>query len=740
MYDARWSRYASAAAWVSPPSLRGFKTMAENTIAWDKDADGIVTLTMDDPTGSANVMNEHYAESMHNAVERLVAEKDSITGVVITSAKKTFFAGGDLKGMIKLGPENAGEAFDTVETVKKQLRTLETLGKPVVAAINGAALGGGLEIALACHHRIAADVKGSQLGLPEVTLGLLPGGGGVTRTVRMLGIQNAFVTVLSQGTRFKPAKAKEIGLVDEVLPTVEELVPAAKAWIKANPDSHEQPWDKKGYKMPGGTPSSPGLASILPSFPALLRKQLKGAPMPAPKAILAAAVEGAQVDFDTASRIESRYFAQLVTGQVSKNMIQAFFFDLQHINSGGSRPDGIGKTPINKIGVLGAGMMGAGIAYVSAKAGYDVVLKDVDLGAAQKGKGYSEKLEAKALERGRTTEEKSKALLDRITPTGDAADLKGVDFVIEAVFENQDLKHKVFQEIEDVVEPNAVLGSKTSPLPITGLATGVKLQEYFIGIHFFSPVDKMPLVEIIKGEKTSDEALARVFDYTLAIGKTPIVVNDSRGFFTSRVIGTFVNEALAMLGEGVEPASIEHAGSQAGYPAPPLQLSDELNLELMHKIAVASRKGVEDAGGTYVPHPAEAVVEKMISLGRPSRLKGAGFYEYTDGKRVGLWPGLRATFESGKSQPPMQDMIDRMLFAEALEKQKCLGGGGLTSTADANIGSIMGIGFPPWTGGSAQYIVGYQGAHGIGKDAFVARARELAAKYGDRFLPPDSLT
>jgi 3-hydroxyacyl-CoA dehydrogenase/enoyl-CoA hydratase/3-hydroxybutyryl-CoA epimerase len=709
--------------------------MAENTITWDKDADGIVTLTLDDPTGSANVMNEHYQESMHKAVERLVAEKDSITGVVVTSAKKTFMAGGDLKGMITIGPENAGEAFAMVENVKRDLRTLETLGKPVVAAINGAALGGGLEIALACHHRIAADVKGSQIGLPEVSLGLLPGGGGVTRTVRMLGIQNAFVSVLSQGTRFKPAQAKELGLIDEVLPTIDELVPAAKAWIKANPEAHTQPWDAKGYKMPGGTPASPALAAILPSFPALLRKQLKGAPMPAPRAILSAAVEGAQVDFDTASRIESRYFTELVTGHVAKNMIQAFFFDMQAINSGGSRPEGIGKTPIKKIGVLGAGMMGAGIAYVSAKAGFDVVLKDVTIEAANKGKAYSEKIEAKALERGKTTPEKSKTLLDRITATADAKDFAGVDFVIEAVFESQELKHKVFGEIEDIVEPNAVLGSNTSTLPITGLATGVKRQDDFIGIHFFSPVDKMPLVEIIKGEKTSDDALARVFDYTLAIGKTPIVVNDSRGFYTSRVIGTFINEALAMLGEGVEPASIEHAGTQAGYPAPPLQLSDELNMELMHKIAVASRKGIEDAGGTYSPHPAEAVVEKMIEAGRPSRLSGAGFYEYTDGKRTNLWPGLRDTFKSGSSTPPLQDMIDRMLFAEALETQKCFDEGVITTTADANIGSIMGIGFPPWTGGAAQYITGYPG----GKAAFVARAKELAARYGDRFNPPASL-
>ena len=709
--------------------------MAENTIQWDCDADGIVTLTLDDPTGSANVMNEHYKESMHKAVQRLVAEKDSITGVVIASGKKTFFAGGDLKAMITAGPENAGEIFAEVEEIKRDLRALETLGKPVVAAINGAALGGGLEIALACHRRIAADIKGSAIGLPEVSLGLLPGGGGVARTVRMFGIQNAFVNVLSQGTRFSPKKAKDAGLVDELVDTAADVVPAAKAWIKANPEAHTQPWDAKGYKMPGGTPASPALAAILPSFPSLLRTQLKGAPMPAPRAILAAAVEGAQVDFDTATRIESRYFTELVTGPVAKNMIQAFFFDMQAINAGGSRPEGIGKTPITKIGVLGAGMMGAGIAYVSAKAGFDVVLKDVTIEAANKGKAYSEKIEAKALERGKTTAEKSATLLGRITPTADAKDFAGVDFVIEAVFESQELKHKVFGEIEDIVEPNAVLGSNTSTLPITGLATGVKRQEDFIGIHFFSPVDKMPLVEIIKGEKTSDDALARVFDYTLAIGKTPIVVNDSRGFYTSRVIGTFINEALAMLGEGVEPASIEHAGTQAGYPAPPLQLSDELNMELMHKIAVASRNGIEDAGGTYAPHPAEAVVEKMIALGRASRLSGAGFYEYTDGKRTQLWPGLRTEFTSGSSTPPLQDMIDRMLFAEALETQKCFDEGVITTTADANIGSIMGIGFPPWTGGAAQYIAGYPG----GRTAFVARAKELADRYGERFNPPASL-
>ncbi|WP_308103080.1 MULTISPECIES: 3-hydroxyacyl-CoA dehydrogenase NAD-binding domain-containing protein [unclassified Nocardia] len=709
-----------------------------NMIGWEQDSDGIVVLTMDDPNQGANTMNELYKKSMTATVDRLEAEKDSITGVVLTSAKKTFFAGGDLKNMMKVTKDDAKQLMDELTEIKAALRRLEQLGKPVVAAINGAALGGGLEIALATHHRIAADVPGSQIGLPEATLGLLPAGGGVTRTVRMLGLQNALMQVLLQGQRNKPAKAKEIGLIDELVGSVDELIPAAKAWIKANPEA-AQPWDKKGFKIPGGTPSNPAFAANLPAFPANLRKQIKGANMPAPRAIMSAAVEGSQVDFDNASLIESRYFVHLLTGPVAKNMIQAFFFDLQTINNGGSRPKDVPKKEIRKVGVLGAGMMGAGIAYVSAKAGYEVVLKDVTIEAAERGKNYSEKIEAKALSRGKTTEEKSKALLDRIKPTADAADFAGVDFVIEAVFENTELKHKVFQEIEDIVTPDALLGSNTSTLPITGLATGVKRQEDFIGIHFFSPVDKMPLVEIIKGEKTSDEALARVFDYTLAIKKTPIVVNDSRGFFTSRVIGTFVNEAIAMLGEGIEPATIEQAGSQAGYPAAPLQLSDELNMKLMQKIAKETQEAIAHGDATMGSkrHPALDVIDYMVEQGRPGRLEKAGFYEYDEsGKRTGLWPGLREHFKSVAGfQVPLQDLIDRMLFIEAIETQKCFDEGVLTSTADANIGSIFGIGYPAWTGGVHQFIVGYPG----GQQAFVARADELKAKYGDRFEVPASL-
>ncbi|MBF6192295.1 enoyl-CoA hydratase/isomerase family protein [Nocardia beijingensis] len=708
-------------------------------IGWEQDSDGIVVLTMDDPNQGANTMNELYKKSMTATVDRLEAEKDNITGVVLTSAKKTFFAGGDLKNMMKVGPDDAQALMEELTEIKSALRRLEQLGKPVVAAINGAALGGGLEIALATHHRIAADVPGSQIGLPEATLGLLPAGGGIIRTVRMLGLQNALMQVLLQGQRNKPAKAKEIGLIDELVGSIEELVPAAKAWIKANPEAGVQPWDKKGFKIPGGTPSSPAFAANLPAFPANLRKQIKGANMPAPRAIMSAAVEGSQVDIDNASLIESRYFVHLLTGPVAKNMIQAFFFDLQTINNGGSRPKDVPKKEIKKVGVLGAGMMGAGIAYVSAKAGYEVVLKDVSIEAAERGKNYSEKIEAKALSRGKTTEEKSKALLDRIKPTADAADFAGVDFVIEAVFENTELKHKVFQEIEDIVTPDALLGSNTSTLPITGLATGVKRQEDFIGIHFFSPVDKMPLVEIIKGEKTSDEALARVFDYTLAIKKTPIVVNDSRGFFTSRVIGTFVNEAIAMLKEGIEPATIEQAGLQAGYPAAPLQLSDELNMKLMQKIAKETEEAAQSGDTTLGSkrHPAQDVIDYMVAEGRPGRLEKAGFYEYDEnGKRTGLWPGLREHFKTTADfGVPLQDLIDRMLFAEAIETQKCFDEGVLTSTADANIGSIFGIGFPAWTGGVHQFIVGYPG----GQEAFVERADYLAKTYGERFEVPASL-
>ncbi len=713
-------------------------TTEETTTAirWERGEDGVVTLTLDDPTSSVNTMNTAYIEGMEAAVTRLEAERETITGVILASAKNTFFAGGDLHSLRRSTRETAAEQTARIDRVKDHFRRLEQLGRPVVAAINGSALGGGLEVALAAHHRIVADVPGCQIGCPEVTLGLLPGAGGITRMVRMFGLQRALTQMILTGTKYKPAAAKKVGLVDEVVQSVEQLVPRAKAWIAENPEP-VKPWDVKGFAIPGGSAKSPEVAKMLPAITANLRKQTKGAPLPAPRAALAAAVEGSLVDFETASRIETRYLVNLACGQVAKNMIKAFFFDLRELTSGASRPQGIPRQTVRKVGVLGAGMMGAGIAYVAAKAGIEVVLKDTSIERAVAGKGYAEKVEQKALKRGKTTADKSAALLARITPTAEAADFAGVDLVIEAVFESVELKQQVFGEIQDIVEPHALLASNTSTLPIRELSEGVKRPADFIGLHFFSPVDKMRLLEIVRGANTSDEALARAFDFALQIRKTPIVVNDARGFFTSRVIGRFIDEAVAAVGEGVEPASIEQAALQAGYPTGALQLLDELTLTLTQKIKQENERAAAAQGKPYVAHPARKVVDRMIDeLGRRGRKAGGGFYDYDEnGKRTRIWPGLRKAFASGSRTLPLIDLQERMLFAEAIDTVRCLDDGVLTSAADANIGSIYGIGFPAWTGGVLQYINQYRG----GLRGFVARARELAGAYGPHFEPPASL-
>ncbi|MCK9249508.1 MAG: 3-hydroxyacyl-CoA dehydrogenase NAD-binding domain-containing protein [Solirubrobacteraceae bacterium] len=723
-----------------------------NTIRWEDAGDGVVNLVLDDPNQSANTMNADFMASITATVDRLEAEKDRIKGVVLTSAKKTFFAGGDLNDLISVTREQAVEMTERVAAMKADLRRLETLGRPVVAAIDGAALGGGLELALATHHRIVVDDPRIQIGLPEVTLGLLPGAGGVVRTVRLIGLTDALMKVLLQGQRMKPAKALEVGVISELVDSADALLPAAKAFIAANPEA-VQPWDVKGYKIPGGGPSHPKIAANLPALPATLRKQLKGANMPAPKNIMAAAVEGAQVDVDTALAIEGRYFLDLLTGQVAKNMIQAFFFDMQAVNGARGRSKDREPWKATKVVVLGAGMMGAAIAYVCAKAGIDVVLKDVSLESAQKGKAYSEKLVAKAVQRGRSTQEQGDALLGRILATDKAEDAKGCDAVIEAVFEDPKLKAQVFAEIEPFLAPDALLGSNTSTLPITGLAEGVTRPADFIGLHFFSPVDKMPLLEIINGEQTSEETTSRALDLAKQIRKTPIVVNDSRGFFTSRTIGTFLYEGMNLLAEGVPAQSIEQASAQAGYPAPILQLMDELTLTLFRKVRDETVAAVEAEGGTFEAEPAFAVLDRMVEeFERPGRSGGKGFYDYDEsGRRGKLWTGLVDAF-GGVADPatnpaaaiPFEDLKERMLFREALETVKCLDEGVLESVADANIGSILGIGFPAWTGGVLQYVNGYQ-RPGAGNDApvgpavFVERARELAAAYGERFAPPASL-
>ncbi len=699
-----------------------------DAIRYEKGQDQIVVLTLDMPGQSANTMNAAYREAMAATIARLEAEKDTLVGVIITSAKKTFFAGGDLNELIQVDKAHAKAFYADVGVLKAQLRSLETLGKPVVAAINGAALGGGWEICLACHHRIALDDTSVQLGLPEVTLGLLPGGGGVVRMVRLLGLEKALPYLL-EGQKVRPAQALQAGLIDDVAADRGELLAKSRAWILANPQAR-QPWDNKGYQIPGGTPSNPKVAQMLAIAPSILRSKTQGC-FPAPEKILCAAVEGAQVDFDTAHLIETRYFTELVTGQVAKNMIGTFWFQLNEINAGRSRPQGFARYVTRKVGVLGAGMMGAGIAYVSACAGVDVVLKDISLATAEKGKAHSAALLDKKVSRGQLTAEQRESVLARIHPAQDDADLAGCDWVIEAVFEDRELKARVSAAAQRVVGADAVIASNTSTLPISGLASAVPDPGKFIGLHFFSPVDKMPLVEIIKGAHTSDETLARGFDFVLQIKKTPIVVNDSRGFFTSRVFGTFTNEGIAMLGEGVAAPMIETEARKAGMPVGPLAVSDEVSLSLMSHIRQQTAKDLQAQGKAAPTHPATAVIDLLVNdHKRTGKAAGGGFYDYPAGARKRLWPELKTRFEQPDKQISPQDVRDRLLFIQAIETVRCVEEGVLMSTADANIGSIFGIGFAAWSGGALQFINQY------GLNDFIARARYLAEQYGERFAPP----
>ncbi|MBK3506012.1 3-hydroxyacyl-CoA dehydrogenase NAD-binding domain-containing protein [Pseudomonas sp. MF6747] len=699
-----------------------------DAIRYEKGQDQIVVLTLDMPGQSANTMNGVYREAMAATVARLEAEKDGIAGVVITSAKKTFFAGGDLNELIKVDKAHAKEFYDGVVVLKAQLRRLETLGRPVVAAINGAALGGGWEICLACHYRVALDDNATQLGLPEVTLGLLPGGGGVVRMVRMLGLEKALPYLL-EGKKVRPQQALQAGLINALARDRDELLAKSRAWILANPEAR-QPWDNKAYQIPGGTPSNPKVAQMLAIAPSILRSKTHGC-FPAPEKILCAAVEGAQVDFDTAHLIETRYFTELVTGQVAKNMIGTLWFQLNEINAGSSRPQGFAPYVTRKVGVLGAGMMGAGIAYVSASAGIEVVLKDISLAAAEKGKAHSAALLDKKISRGQLTAEQRDITLARIHPTQDDADLAGCDLIIEAVFEDRELKAKVSAAAQRVVGSDAVIASNTSTLPISGLANAVPDQGKFIGLHFFSPVDKMPLVEIIKGAHTRDETLARGFDFVLQIKKTPIVVNDSRGFFTSRVFGTFTNEGIAMLGEGVAAPMIETEARKAGMPVGPLAVSDEVSLSLMSHIRQQTAKDLQAEGKAPPTHPATQVIDLLVNeYKRAGKAAGGGFYDYPQGAQKHLWPELKARFEQPDNQISPQDVRDRLLFIQAIETVRCVEEGVLRSTADANVGSIFGIGFAAWSGGALQFINQY------GLNDFIARARYLAEQYGERFSPP----
>ena len=696
-------------------------------VTQDLDADGILTLTIDLPNRSMNVINAEFGADFEPACKRAI-EDDDVKGVVITSAKDSFVAGADIDMIFPI--TDAAEAEQAAKGLAEGLRALETCGKPVAAAMNGTALGGGLEICLACHYRVAIDNPKAKIGLPEVKLGLLPGAGGTQRLPRMIGIQASLPLIL-EGKELNPAKAKAAGIVDDLASDRDDRMAKAKAWVKATPKA-SQPWDQKGFKYPGGDAKSPKMAQVLAIAPSMLRDKTKGN-YPAPENILSCVVEGSLVDFDSAMTVEARYFANCVVSQVSKNMIGTLWFQLNAIKRGASRPDGFEPYKTKKVGILGAGMMGAGIAYVSAKAGIDVVLKDVSQAAADKGKAYSEMLQDKAIKRGRSTPEKKAELLGRIDATDSYDGMADCDLIIEAVFEDRDLKAKVTQDTEAVLPETATFASNTSTLPISGLAQASKRPEQFIGLHFFSPADKMPLVEIIKGEKTNPETLAKAFDYVLQIRKTPIVVNDSRGFYTSRVFATYVNEGMAMLAEGVPPMVIERAGLQAGMPVGPLALHDEVSLSLSWHIMEQTRKDFEAEGKDFPKSPGYDVVDKMVNeLDRVGKKSGKGFYDYPDGGKKAVWPELTQHFPS-KDSYDFDTLVERFGTIQALETARCMEEGVVESVADANIGSIFGWGFAPHEGGTLQYI----NARGV--DAFVEQCQAFAKDCGPRFEPAELL-
>ena len=699
-----------------------------NQIRYETDAEGIATLTFDSPDGPVNTMSQAWQTDFIACVARVIAEKDKLRGVILASSKASFFAGADLKSVLRLTEKDTPEVYRGIEAMKAAFRKLELCGRPVVAAINGAALGGGWEICLAAHWRVCMDDPKIELGCPEVNLGLLPGAGGVTKMTRLLGLQAA-LPMLAEGKLMRPAEALQLKLVDELVADRAALMTHARVWIAANPEP-KQPWDRKEYKIPGGGARSPAAGMMVVVAPAVLTQKTRGL-YPAPEAILSCAVEGTLTDFDSAMRNESRYLAKLMTGQVARNMITAFFFNLNAIKSGASRPKDAPKWKASKVGILGAGMMGAGIAYVNASRRIPCVLKDVTSEQADKGKAYSAKLLEKRVKQGRSDAAAAAQTLDLIQASAEASDLAGCDLIIEAVFENRELKAQVTKEAELKLAAEGIFASNTSTLPITGLAQASLHPDRFVGLHFFSPAEKMQLVEIIVGKETSDTTLARAFDYVQQIGKTPIVVNDSRGFFTSRVFGTWVSEGQAMLLEGIPAPVIENAARQAGMPVGPLAIADEVSMKLAQMVRKQATMDLAAEGKTFKQHPAHALVDRMVDeFKRPGRAGGAGFYDYPADGEKSLWPELKRLFEKPGIAWDMQELKDRILYIQAIETARCLEEGVLRNVADANIGSIFGIGFPAWAGGALQFI------NAVGVAKFAARADALAAAYGERYACP----
>ena len=699
------------------------------TIQYTVDRDGIAILMIDLPGKSMNVLCDDMIRELAACIEKVVAD-EAVKGAVVASSKATFVAGADLTELVTAHDRGvtAQQGYERSKALTNVFRRMETCGKPFAVAINGLALGGGLELCLACHYRVIADNPKAELGLPEVSIGLLPGAGGTQRLPRLIGVEQALPVIL-QGKKLNPQKALELGVVHEVAPAG-ELIERARTWLLGSP-SPVAPWDVKGFKVPGGagamTPKNAQTYMVGTSLLAATTQHN----YPALIGAMSAVYEGCITPFDTGLDIESQYFGQQVSGVVARNMMRSLFVNKGAADKLVRRPAGIEKSKVTKLGILGAGMMGAGIAYVSAKAGIQVVLLDTDIAAAGRGKAYSEGLLNKAIQRGYSTPEKARALLDLIYITVDYGDLQGCELVIEAVFENREIKADVTTKAEAVIPADAIFASNTSTLPITGLAEASRRPGSFIGLHFFSPVDKMPLVELIKGEKSSDEAIARGLDYIQQIRKTPIVVNDSPGFYTSRCFSTSTNEGMTMLAEGVNPALIENAAKMAGLPVGPLAVMDEVTLDLGYKITMQNAK---DRGESYTFDSGFPVIRKFVEeLDRKGKRFGAGFYEYPEGGKKYLWPGLADHYPINEKQPPVQEVIDRLLYRQALETARCFEEGVLDHPADADIGSIFGWGFPPWTGGTLSFI------DTVGIKHFVAECDRMAESYGPRFAVSDWL-
>lgn len=695
------------------------------------DADGIATLLFDRTDSNMNTMDMKFMDEIAAAIERLATD-DSIKGAIFTSGKPVFAAGADLKVMEanldKVDDTPVAERLKMNASLSKLLRRMETCGKPVACAINGTALGGGTEIALACHYRVVSDARGIQLGLPEVQVGLLPGGGGTQRVSRLVGIQAAMPVVM-EGQALSAEKALKMGLVHKVVPA-DQLLAEAKRWLVEEGDP-VQPWDKKGFKIPGGAgPSSPAVAQMLVVSNAMLQAKTFHN-LPAPKAILSCLYEGPQLPMDKALDVEAKYFTLLQLDPVSRNMIRTLFINKGKADKLMHRPEGVPKTTFRKIGVVGAGLMGAGIAYHCAKLGIETVLIDRDQAAADKGKAYSAKRLEKDIAKGRMTQDKADAILARIHPTTDYAGLADVELVVEAVFEDRGIKAEITRKLDAVLPAHAVIASNTSALPISELAEAGAHPENFIGMHFFSPVERMPLVEIIRGRKTSPETLARALDLVQAMKKTPIVVNDGPGFFTSRFIGAYINESLAMVTEGVNPALIENAAKMAGIPVGPLTVSDEIGLDTAYH---ASQQRKKDEGDAFKPTPTFRLVEKLVGeLGRHGRKNGKGFFAYAADGSKKLWPGLAELFPPLAEQPSVDEVKARMLYAQLVDAAKAMAEGVLIDPADGDVGSILGVGFPAYLGGPFSMM------DTIGIDKVVAECDRLAARYGAQYAAPQLL-